>query len=992
MKNLKSGLSLMVILSLLMACLGLGASAVDYDNISSMENLLEDGGFESGLGSVVANEDDGTGLSATLTQVSNQAPATLSNRVIEVVSRTGDVNSGLCYDVTSILKEKDGGGSYKIQQANGCLYVAAKIKLKNPADTVYVRPVIFGWAPGGMGIGSLYVSDDSSIKYTVTGSDWSEIGTKTGAFYRNFAIYEMTPAKLDTAGQKIKLMFTVAADAGMSTPYTGGYYIDDVSLFFVEGVSHLDNVTREPSLLQNSDFETLSAGNPIDYSATTEDSWTGNGTTTWFASEAVIANKTLTEADPSAPVQDAAGVRSGQMGLLVTNRPGPQQGVSVNMKPIVTALGALKADEKYHLSVFMKAKTPGTTIQVTPIWGAGGSGNAYLNGNDSLTFAVTDQWTEVGFNITEDEYYAFHRTGETPSQFNPEDSPWTSIRFKTDGTQDYYVDDFKVMKYLPPTQEELNAQEAQKFMDKVESLFPITLDKKEAVQEALAKYRSLSNDIKALCNTTRLTQAEADLQKLINAAYLPYKEPGYKRGDNLLFNGGFEKGFLPAFYANQAEDTLKSATITLVSKQNDTGESSQALYVRDREPNQKAAGPQYDMLKILKNNGAKGTYYMSAKVKLDNPDDTAYICPYLQGGNPGEDVSDDNHHSVKLMLAGGTAYPINGKEYTEIGLGTDGAYIPFSICDKNSGLTEESIDLTQWFKFHFQMYTGATVSNATPAYSGNYLLDDVTLWFVPEGSMPSDGRITVIGPNLLDDGTFETDYDYDAEPRTGSTWFPGWVEYDDGGVIKEKKGCVLSYKTTSTAPASTVDAYGVHGGNYGVKVTNRPGAQQGVALNMKSLVDRVGPLKSGENYYISCYMRAEPGQEFYVIPIFGTKANEGESNANGYVGGAEPNIKVTDKWTHVGFDITKQQYLAVMKENKGKFDPYGRDWASIRFQIAGETYGVFDNYYIDDVSVWVTDVAGGGKTGDVSHAVPVILFVLSAVLLFAVGEKRIFGR
>jgi len=984
MKNLKTGLITAVIISILMSCVVLVTCAVDYDSIGSMENLLEDGGFEEGCGNAIVNEGD-PGETAVMTRVGNQQTA-VSNRVIKIVSRTADedfLNNGLCYDITSLMKQKD-GGSYKIQDANGCLYVSAKIKLENPSDTVYARPVIFGWAPGGAGIGQMFLSDDGTINYPVTGSEWTDLGIKSGEYYRNFAIYEMTAAKLDNANQKIKLMFSVSSNAAMNTPYTGSYYIDDVSLFFVEGVNHTASVTRKPGMLENSDFEQLSGGNPIDYSATTADSWTGNGSTTWFASGAVIQNELLSEPDPNAPLYEPAGVHTGKAGILISGRTGTHQGISVNMKPIADALGALKANEKYHLSIWMKAKAPGTTIKVSPIWG--GNGNAYLNGDADLAFDVTDQWTEVGFNMTGDEYYAFKREGEEEGDFNPQDGEWSAIRFKTDGMQDYYADDFKVMKYMPPTQAELDALEAKKFNDRVDALFPVTLDKKADIKAARAKYNSLSDGIKALCNLSGLIQAETELQKLINDGYKQFAETPYKRGDNLLLNGGFEKGFLPAFYANRTEDTGKAADITLVSKQEaGTGHQSKALYVKDRASGEKIAGPQYDMFDILKSNGSKGTYFMSAKIKLDNKDDTAYICPYLQGGNPDEDTADDNAHSVKLMLAGGTAYQINGKEYTEIGLGTDGAYIPFSICDKNSGLTDESIALTKWFKFHFQMYGGSVVSNDTPAYSGNYLIDDITLWFVPDGSMPSDGSITVIGPNLLDDGTFETDYDYDAEPETSLTWYPSRVEAEDARPAE--KGCTLAYKTVSTEPASTVDAYGVHAGNFGVKVTNRPGANQGVAINMKRLVDKVGALAENEHYYISFYMRAETGKEFFVIPIFGAKAQEGESNSNGYVGGAEPNIKVTDQWTHVGFDITRQQYMAFMKEDKSKFDPYGREWASIRLQTAGETFGVFDNYYMDDVNVWVSDSAGSGKTGDQSNMLITVIIALSAAMLIAVCKK-----
>ena len=982
MKTLKAAVATLIIISLIISCFGFAAAAVDLDKIKSMDNLLDDGGFEEGFGSAIVNVGD-SGETAVMTRVVKN-PEMASNSIMKVTGRTGGTKtSGLMYDVTSILKEKDALDQYKYLATKGLFYMTAKIKLVNAGDTAYARPGIF---TTGSSNTSCFIGD-GTVFCAVNSTSWTECGIRTGSDYLWIADLraKQTEAEFNNVNFKAKIMFSMSTGASSgAAEYLGDYYVDDVSLFFIEGNTTWSQPSpRGTNLLTNGSFET-----PADYNAITD--WTGVQNSWMKETPSAIAIETVTEPVGGAVV-DPAGVHTGNAGVLISNRTGAQQGLSVNMKPIVDVLGALEENEKYHLSVWMKAKAPGTTIKVSPIWGAGGSGNAYLNGDATLAVNVTDQWTEVGFDLTEDEYYAFRREGEDAADFNPQNSAWTSIRFKTDGMQDYYADDFKVMKYMPPTQEELDALEAQRFDSRVEALFPVTLDKKDDIKAARARYNALSAGAKALCNIARLEQAEAELQKLINDEYKQFEEPKYKRGDNLLTNGGFEQGFLPVFYPNQTEDTLKAADITLVSNQQQgDGQTSQALHVKDRIDGQKVAGPQYDMLDILKSNGSKGTYFMSAKIKLDNADDTAYICPYLQGGNPGEDTTDDNVHSVKLMLAGGTAYQINGKEYTEIGLGTDGAYIPFSICDKNSGLTDQSIALTKWFKFHFQMYAGAAVSNDTPAYSGDYLIDDITLWFVPEENMPSDGKITVIGPNLLDDGTFETDYDYDSEPQNGPTWYASWVEFLDENNVQIKppeKGCTLAYKTVSTAPASTLDPYGVHAGNFGVKVTNRPGANQGVALNMKRLVDRVGPLTENEHYYISFYMRAEPGKEFFVIPIFGAKANEGEGNANGYVGGAEPNIKVTDQWTHVGFDLTKQQYMAVMKENKTKFDPYGRDWASIRIQTAGETYGVFDNYYIDDVSVWVSSSGGSANTGDQSNVLLSFLLVLSSAMLIVVCKK-----
>jgi len=514
---MKKLLSVLLVLAMLMAVVPLTVSA---DGYLYGTNLVTNGDMESTITTpLIANLNEENNGTSTLTQVSNEENV-VSNRVIKVVSRWGELSSGLCYDITTLMKQKDGNGDYIIQHGNGCLYIAAKIKLENPNDIAYVRPLLYGTE----GVGSLRLSDTWATQYEVTGSEWTEVGTKDDAnYYRSFAIYEMTAARLDIVGQKTKLVFDITSDATMETMYDGAYYIDDVSLFWVDGVDHTTDVTRQPSMLENSDFEELSGGNPIDYSATNFESWTGDGTTTWYADSAVIQNAVINEQIPGSLPYEPEGVHSGNTGLKVTDRPGTYQGLALDLKLLLAGLDT-QPGESWHMSCWMKMVAPQTTMDVKPIWAGSADGSAWLNGDSELTITVTDQWTQIGYNSIKEEYYAIRPEGVASSAFNPNSGGWSNIWLTTAGSEaDYYIDDIKVWK----------SGSSSDVTTEINSL-PLTAaivpTDKEAIEKARLNYASLATaDKENVTNLAVLLAAEAELAKFDTKMTFP--------GDLSIVNG-----------------------------------------------------------------------------------------------------------------------------------------------------------------------------------------------------------------------------------------------------------------------------------------------------------------------------------------------------------------------------------------------------------------------------------------------------------------------
>ncbi|HCA29380.1 MAG TPA: hypothetical protein DEP23_07370, partial [Ruminococcaceae bacterium] len=77
-------------------------------------------------------------------------------------------------------------------------------------------------------------------------------------------------------------------------------------------------------------------------------------------------------------------------------------------------------------------------------------------------------------------------------------------------------------------------------------------------------------------------------------------------------------------------------------------------------------------------------------------------------------------------------------------------------------------------------------------------------------------------------------------------------------------------------------------------ITDRPGAHQSIAVDMKSIINEVGALAPGEGYTMSVWMRAEDGETVKVQPIFGAS-----TKGSGFIVGGDFTT-VTDEWTEVG--------------------------------------------------------------------------------------------
>lgn len=151
---------------------------------------------------------------------------------------------------------------------------------------------------------------------------------------------------------------------------------------------------------------------------------------------------------------------------------------------------------------------------------------------------------------------------------------------------------------------------------------------------------------------------------------------------------------------------------------------------------------------------------------------------------------------------------------------------------------------------------------ATP-YDGGYSIDDVTLWFVPNDGAPAS--VTEIGTNILKDGDFNAKVEdanyYNTQKAEGDAWY---VATSNDAATGEPLVAATVEKETLSAVDTTI----VHNGTGALHITNRPGVQQSIAVDLKDVVNSVGKLSKDEHYYISVWVRAETGT-IKVQPIFG---------------------------------------------------------------------------------------------------------------------------
>ena len=351
------------------------------------------------------------------------------------------------------------------------------------------------------------------MNYEAGSSDWTEIGVRDHATikYYNFSNTGIDADWLNDSANKIKLQFALYTDSTCKTAYTGDFYLDDVHFFFMEGADQNTPTDRRESLLDNYDFENTNGGSAIDYSGTKAANWGKEGTT-WFAENATISVHEMKGEIQSEEPVDPEGVHSGTYGVKVTNRPGSQLGIGIELTKILDELGATQTGEVYHISAWMKTTSPDTEMDVVPIWGnASPVGNAYLEGDSALSFHVTNEWTEIGFDVDADQYYAFNRQGSTstPDKYDPDSATWSSLRFNTIGsTADYYIDDIRIWKSKYSVDEVIEKIDA---MPSVEDILPANRTEIEHVRNLFNMFSD--TDKTFVTNSAKLDNAEAELKK-----------------------------------------------------------------------------------------------------------------------------------------------------------------------------------------------------------------------------------------------------------------------------------------------------------------------------------------------------------------------------------------------------------------------------------------------------------------------------------------------
>ena len=380
-----------------------------------------------------------------------------------------------------------------------------------------------------------------------------------------------------------------------------------------------------------------------------------------------------------------------------------------------------------------------------------------------------------------------------------------------------------------------------------------------------------------------------------------------------LVESKFENGLEAPFIANVSDEGL-SATVTPVS----IADASNAyLQLTNRKADSRSATIQQNIKAQLKENGADGKYYISARIKLATEGDTAYAVPYIHG------------NKVQMQPGAGERFAVSDA-WGEIGKKNDGSYMAFASVGLD--LTADNLAALTWCKMYVMLFAESTGS---AVYNGDYAMDDVTLWFVPNAGAPE--KVTTVGTNELKDGTFdakvaEPNY-YNTQKGAGDAWY---VATTDG----ESTSPAMVTATVATESVAAADTSVVHAGTGALHVTARPGAHQSIAVNLKDIINEVGALADGEGYYMSVWVRAEKGQTLKMQPIFGAGSGKGSA----FILGGEF-VTVTDEWTEVGIKLDGT-YSMFAKDNGDFYDPYGAAWANIRLRTEGT-----ENFYVDDFKV-----------------------------------------
>ena len=436
----------------------------------------------------------------------------------------------------------------------------------------------------------------------------------------------------------------------------------------------------------------------------------------------------------------------------------------------------------------------------------------------------------------------------------------------------------------------------------------------------------------------------------------------YQYGTNIVPNGDMESTISAPLEANESDEG-QSATLTQIAKE-PLMQANNVMKITGRAGGTKTCGLMYDVTSILRDKdalnqykylAANGSFYMTAKIKLVNPSDTAYV-------RPG--IFTTGTANASNFISDGTLYcAVNGTSWTECGIRPDGTNY-WWIGDLRGKQTATEFDLANFkAKIMFSVSEGSTSGSA--AYLGDYYVDDVSLFFIAGNTTWS--QASPRGTNLLDNGSFETmvsgsPIDYNSlSSWTGAE--NSWMKETPATIAVEK----IMEPIGGGAP---VEPAGVHSGDFGLKVTNRPGAQQGLAASLKSLVGSLAT-QPGETWHMSCWMKTTvTGTTLSIIPIWGG-ATGGNAYLNGDGGMA---ITVTDQWTQIGINSSTGEYYSFRQEGltTDDFNPNSGGWSSIRFNTVGSTA----DYYIDDVKVWKTGVSTAADIETEIENLPAVINIM----------------
>lgn len=413
--------------------------------------------------------------------------------------------------------------------------------------------------------------------------------------------------------------------------------------------------------------------------------------------------------------------------------------------------------------------------------------------------------------------------------------------------------------------------------------------------------------------------------------------------ENVLLFEDFESAFGGLWMANVSDAGLKADADATGSYavQGDAAHGTKYIEVTNRSG--WSASIMHPMLSIVTDParksedqpiGANGKYYLSAMVRLlendeELDDEEFYIYPVLFGRHDGgANTSIDGIGTIVNEQDG----------WIEIGKNADGEYVPFDLSPFTNA-TQTSL------KLFFRTRTEVDVGFSTLSYA----IDNVKLWYVPNTDTEYDKK--TIGTNLLANGSFEDYEDGFSLPSTSTTT---WNRDGDSG---NTLSAVVKEGTESLA--------GVPGeaqsGNHSVYISNRPGAHQSVSVNLINILNEID-LGEDEDIFVSVWMKAEPGEYFFVSPVLGN--SKGGTGNNGYPGSfSTPSYKITDQWTEVG--LTHGQYNAILREDGDRMDLDGLVWASMRFVTSraylestpvydgeAEAESYFPNFYLDNFILW----------------------------------------